>query len=264
MVIRALSLLPEACLGVAGSIVFAALVAAGSRAGRVAHRAALTGAALAVVSAILTLRADDQWLFAAYRVDLVSQIAKAAIGGGILMTALLGRRAGDPFSGARAVGPFFRLVAALALCVAASAADLLALWLAVETATAALLVVLAAEGRWSSVEKLVRRLVAGVLPSALLIGLGVVVMAGVAGSTRYEDLLGSLAIQYARPTFLVAATLAVWSLVARLVFVTVQLRAGQAAGQAVHGVPEISLVAGVMAAVLRLMALVGGIPLPHG
>jgi NADH:ubiquinone oxidoreductase subunit 2 (subunit N) len=258
VVTRALSLLPEACLAVAGAVAFVAMAVSGSRAGRIAGRIAVAGAVAAALAALATLTTDDEWMFGGYRVDIIAQSAKTVVAAGLVLAAMLARRTQDPWAGARTVGPFFRLVGALALCAAASSQDLLTTWLALETAMATLVITAAAEGRWDTGARLVRRLVGVVLPAALVIGLGVVTAAAAAGSTRYVDLAGAGPRDYAPHAFAAGIALVVLGILGRMAAVSWHLRASRVAAPAGQGLPEIALVAGSLAAAGRLMGLVLG------
>ena len=190
MVTRALSLAVEFCLLAANLVAFGALLAPGSRAGRVAFRAMVWGAVAALLASLATmvLRLDVVWLMDAWRVDAMSQAVKAVIMAGLLGSVLVTRQDSDEWHDARAVGPFFRLACASALAAAASAGDLIVLWIALDLGTAALVISVAVGGRWSAREMVVRRLVQSWLPSSVLMLLGVILLAAVAGATRFVDL----------------------------------------------------------------------------
>lgn len=191
---RGLALSVEVVVGVANVVAFGALLAHGSRAGRIAWRAMTWGGAAALVAALATLlmRTDDAWLMDAWRTEPGPQLVKALIVLGLLVSAEITRRYGDEWSTSRAAEPFFRLVCVAGLVAAASAADLLLLWIALDIATAALVLMVASVGRWSTREKTVRRMLAVWLPSSLVMLLGVILLAATGGSTRYEVLANTL------------------------------------------------------------------------
>jgi NADH:ubiquinone oxidoreductase subunit 2 (subunit N) len=212
---RAASLAVEACLGVAALVAFVALLAGSARAGRAARRAACWGAAAALVAALATITSDAVWFFEALRVDASTQAMKAVVAAGLLLSMLRRERAG--FAQSSAVGPFFALVCAAALALAASAGDLLVLWIALEIGSAALLIAVAAGGSWSTREALVRRLVSSWLPTSLVLLLGTVLLAAIAGATRFADLETLLPDLRREPVVVTGMVLIVGAIFARAV-----------------------------------------------
>lgn len=226
---RALSLSVELCLLVALLVAFGALLAPGSRAGRVAFRAMVWGAAAALLASVgtLVLRLDVVWLMDAWRVDLTTQVVKAVIMAGLLGSVLATRQDSDEWHNVRAVGPFFRLACALALTAVASAGDLIVLWLALDIATAALVLSVAVGGRWSAREKLVRRMVQSWLPASALMLLGVILLAAVSGATRLVDLEAVIPEMRRSPVVLLGVVLVLGSILVRAVrLVALMLPAG--------------------------------------
>ncbi len=190
MVMRWVAVLPELVLAVALALAFGATLLARGPAGLVSRAAWVGGAAGAFAAAVLTHGAADDFLFAAYRVDPYTQFVKAVVSAGALVAALAARGEGGSFVGARVTGPFLRLAALTTLIAAASAADLLVLWILLELVAVAHVAALATEGRWSANAALVRRAVAGWLPTALVLGLGVVLTGAEAETLRLPDLEG--------------------------------------------------------------------------
>jgi len=217
VVTRALSLSVEWCLLVADLVAFGALLVPGGRAGRVAFRAMVWGASTALMAALATavLRIDQVWLMDAWRVTVTTQLVKAVIMAGLLGSVLATREDSDEWHNVRAVGPFFRLMCATALAAAASAGDLVVLWLALDLGTAALVLAVAVGGRWSAREKAVRRIVQSWLPSSALMLLGVVLLAAAAGASRFVDLEGIVPALRDRPVVLFGLLLIVGSLAVR-------------------------------------------------
>ena len=215
---RYLSLAPELCLVVANLVGFAALLAQGARAGRVAHRALAWGSAAALVAVLATLIAgtDAVWLMEAWRADLRAQLFKAGILAGALVSVRVSR-GGEDWRVERATGPVFRLACVTGLFAGVGAGDLLVLWLAFDVATAALVLEIATAGRWSRREKLVRRMVAAWLPASLVMLLGFIMLSGMGGSTRLVDLELVLPAYRAEPAVLAGLTLAVGSVLVRAV-----------------------------------------------
>jgi formate hydrogenlyase subunit 3/multisubunit Na+/H+ antiporter MnhD subunit len=217
VVTRALSLAVEFCLLAASLVAFGALLVPGSRAGRVAFRAMVWGAAAALLASLATivLGLDVVWLMDAWRVDVTSQAVKAVITAGLLGSVLATRQDSDEWHHVRAVGPFFRLACATALAAAASAGDLLVLWLTLDLGTAALVMAVAVGGGWSARERVVRRLVQSWLPSSVLLLLGVILLGAVAGTTRFVDLEAILPELRASPVVQLGLALVLGSIVIR-------------------------------------------------
>jgi NADH:ubiquinone oxidoreductase subunit 2 (subunit N) len=162
------------------------LLAGGPRAARVSRQVTLAASMAALLLALLTLGTDAIWFFEALRITLLSQVIKGLVAA-VLLLGVMRPRPGDAFARSRTVDPFFRLVAATALCVAASAGDLIVLWLAVDTASLALIASVAAAGGWNTSGPAVRRMVGAWLPGSLLTALGAILVSALAGSTRFTD-----------------------------------------------------------------------------
>jgi len=190
VVMRWVAVLPELVLAVALALAFGAALLARGPAGLVSRAAWVGGAAGAFAAAVLTHGAADDFLFAAYRVDPYTQFVKAVVSAGSLIAAVAARGEGGAFVGARVTGPFLRLAALTTLVAAASAADLLVLWILLELVAVAHVAALATEGRWSANAALVWRAVGGWLPTALVLGLGVVLTGAEAETLRLPDLEG--------------------------------------------------------------------------
>ncbi len=190
MVTRWVGVLPELVLAVALVLAFGAALRARAPAGRVARLAWVGGAAGSLAAAVAAHGVADDFLFAAYRVDPYTQFIKAVVSAGALVAALAARGEGGAHVDARVTGPFLRLAALTTLIAAASAADLLILWVLLELVAVAHIAALATEGRWSVNAALVRRSVAGWLPTALVLGLGVVLTGAEAETLRLPDLEG--------------------------------------------------------------------------
>lgn len=214
---RALSLAVEMCLATALLVAFGALLTAGSRAGRVAFQAMVWGAALALALALgtMAMRLDEVWLMDAWHVDVMTQGVKAVIMAGLLLSIVTTRQDSGEWRNVRAVGPFFRLFCAAALVAAASAADLVVLWITLDIGTAALVLSVALGGRWSTRERVVRRLVQSWLPSSVVLLLGVILLAAFAGATRYVDLEGILPELRGSPVVMLGLTLVIGSILVR-------------------------------------------------
>lgn len=192
MVTRALALLPELVLAVAMVPAFAAVLSGGAHAGRLARGAWVAGAAGALAAAVASIAVADDFFFSAYRVDAFSQLVKALVLVGALAAAMRSRADDGAWGDARATGPLLRLLAVSTFVAAASAADLLLLWVLFEVAAVAHLVTVATEGRWSLHEGQVRRLVATWLPTAVIFALGCVMAGAEAETTRFDELEGAL------------------------------------------------------------------------
>lgn len=182
---REASLAVEACLALAAGVAFFAMLIGGPRAGPLARRAMLVGAIAAFIAALLTLTSDAVWFFESLRVDLVTQLLKALIALGLAVLAVR-RPAAD--IAPRAVLPFFIIIAAFGLCLAAGAGDLLVLWIALDIASAAIVLAVATGGSAERSAGEVRRLLAAWLPWSLVMLLGIVMTAAIAGTTRLTDL----------------------------------------------------------------------------
>jgi NADH-quinone oxidoreductase subunit N len=207
---REASLAVELCLGAAAAASFAAMLMRSPRAGTIAWRAMLLGGIAAAIAAVLTFRIDAVWFFEALRVDTMTQALKGLIAVGVVVTAAR-RPSADP----RAVVPFFALVAALGLSLAAGAGDLVVLWIALDIASAALVLAVATGGRAQERAVEVRRLLGAWLPMSLLMLLGIIMTAGIAGSTRLTDLETILPSMRGVPVALVGVVLIALSIVIR-------------------------------------------------
>lgn len=188
MVGRAAALLPELALLLALGLSFLALLGGTARAGRLARAAWAFGATAALVAAIATVGRADDFLFGAYRVDAFSQLIKAMVMCGALAAAYAARHEHD----ARVTGPFLRLASVTALVAAASAADLVLLWILLELSTLAHVIVVASEGRRSDNERELRSLVAAWLPTSVVFALGAVIAGAEAETTRFAEIEGLL------------------------------------------------------------------------
>jgi len=215
-VTRYLSLSGEMVLAAANMVAFVALLLPGGRGGRAAHRALTWGAAAALLAvlATLVLKLDAVWLMEAWRAEPAAQAFKAVILAGALVSVRESRHSED-WRVERATGPVFRLVCVSGLVVAAGAGDLLVLWLAIDVATAALVLEIATAGRWSRRERLVRRMMTAWLPSSLVMLLGIIVLAGLGGSTRLVDLELVLPALRGEPAVAVAIALVAVSVLVR-------------------------------------------------
>lgn len=185
---RLLILAPEIVLSLAVVAALAALLTAGARAGRVAGYAVVGGTAGTIAAAILTRDSADAFLFAAYRIDPLSQLLKAVIGLGSLVAA---RGSGDDrWAAMRTTSPFFHLCATLALVMCCSIVSVLALPLAAWLAVTGTMLVAATVGRWSVLEKTVRRALASWLGMFALTLVGAIVLAA-AGGVRLDHLVSA-------------------------------------------------------------------------
>ena len=183
---RVLSLGVELALAAATGGAFIGLLSGGPRAARLSRLVVLAGSTLALLAAVLTLGADESWFFDGIRISGASQAFKAVICAVLLLSVVRPRR-GDAFARARTVDPFFRLIAAAALALAASAGDLLVLWLALDIASIAVIAAIATAGGWSARESVVRVLVVTWLPASLVTMLGAIMLAAAAGGTHFEN-----------------------------------------------------------------------------
>lgn len=195
---RAVSLLPELVVVLGLAFAFGALLAGIPRAGRVARTALRVTALAGLLAAVLTRNMVDEYLFLAYRIDSFSQYAKALV----FSAALLPLVAAPGFSehdDARFGAPFFSLVATAGAVAAASAADLLLLWLVLEAVGVAFVLTAAAEGEWRARERLMEgELVRWLVPSMLMM-LGIVMVGALAGTTRFTDLTDLISDVQAEP-----------------------------------------------------------------
>lgn len=212
VIAREASLVVEACLVLAAGVAFVAMLMGGPRAGPLARRAMLIGSVAAFIAALLTLASDAVWFFEALRVDLFTQVLKALIALGLIV---LAARRPAPDVAPRAVLPFFVLVAALGLCLAAGAGDLLVLWIALDIASAAIVLAVATGGSAERSAGEVRRLLAAWLPWSLVMLLGIILTAAIAGTTRLTDLETIMPTLHALPIAVTGVALICLSIVLR-------------------------------------------------
>jgi NADH:ubiquinone oxidoreductase subunit 2 (subunit N) len=144
----------------------------------------LGGAAASLAAALASLGAAEDFLFAAYRIDGLSQAAKACVGGGLVLAAL----AGGADDQRPATGLFLAL-AALALEVAVSAMDLIAVVAALATAFLSLVFTATLAPDRGGMRRPLRRLVGCTLAPLGVLSAGAALLAASAG----EDSLSRLA-----------------------------------------------------------------------
>lgn len=184
---RFVALAPEIVLGVGLAVSCVSLLRGGHRAGRMARLALLAAALGALVAALLTRNVVDEFLFLAYRIDAFSQYSKALVLGAVLLAAVAGGTK-PPWHDERVGAPFFGMVAAAGAVAAASATDLVLLWLSLEAVGVAFVLTAAAEGEWSSRAAAIHDELMRWLAPSLLVMLGLVLVAALAGTTRFTDL----------------------------------------------------------------------------
>lgn len=172
---RALALAPELVLVLGAALLFASAVLGG--ASRISSQLVLgvTGT-LAMAAAGVTSGLSDDFLFATYRVDLLSQAAKACVGVGLLLAA--SRKEDWPDQGELAL---FLALAALALCAAASTLDLVAQLAEVAAALVSLLVAAALAPDVGGIRRPMRRLMGAAAAPICMIAVGTVLLVGATG-----------------------------------------------------------------------------------
>jgi NADH:ubiquinone oxidoreductase subunit 2 (subunit N) len=213
---RALTLGVEAALALSTGAAFAGLLSGGPRAARLSRLVTITGAALALLLALLTTGSDTVWLFEALRVNALTQSIKAVVALALLLS-VLRPRPGDAYARSRTVDPFFRLVAATALCVAASAGDLLVLWIALDIASLAAIVAVATAGGWNASGPAVRSMLRAWLPASLATALGAILLGALAGATRFTDIGTAWHEISAEPVLFIGIALMVVGIAARVI-----------------------------------------------
>lgn len=182
-------LLPELLLALALALMALAALAGGPRRGRWSRRFVTAGllGSLGAASWTLATGASDDFLFAAYRIDGFSQLAKALVAALVLLANLAGRGDDGQWADARGDSPLFAGLTAMGLTMTASAADLVVLLLTLEVAGLAFVGHVAAGGRRAGAESPARRVLIPRLAATALMFTGVVLLAGIAGSTRFDD-----------------------------------------------------------------------------
>ncbi len=191
MVSRFAPVLGELCLLAALAVAFAAMLVTGPRAGRVARAAVFSGCAAALVAAVVTRHGGREFLFLAYRVDALSQLAKVSV----LLGALLAASASyeeSRFAGLRTTSPFFLLATTMALVLAVSTVDLLALPLVLCLAAFAAIVLASSVGSWAALAKVVRRALSGWLGAAGASLVGAIIVGAAAETTRLAPMRWAL------------------------------------------------------------------------
>jgi formate hydrogenlyase subunit 3/multisubunit Na+/H+ antiporter MnhD subunit len=134
----------------------------------------------------------------------------------LLVSVRISERTGRDWPEARVTGPLFRLACASGLIAATSSGDLLVSWIALDIATAAMILEVATAGRWSQRELAVRRMVSTWLPTSLLLLLAVILLAGMGGATRYVELEVTLPEYAASPAVIAGVALAAGSILVRV------------------------------------------------
>lgn len=259
---RALVLAPEIALASATAVSFAALLGAGPRSGRLSRFALLLGCAVALVAAVLTRNAGDEFLFRVYRIDPLSQLAKVAVLLGALVAATTAQGE-DRWAAMRVTSPFFHLCVTLALVATMSIVDLIAAPLAWWCAAVSAVLLAASVGRWSVLEKVVRRSLAGFLGVSALTFTGALIAAAAGASTRLDTLRAAQDIPAPGALslgLLLWSAVAVW-LLAVAPFQLQRLADDPSGSRAAPVLASTALVAAGGLALLRAVSLaMGGLP----
>jgi NADH-quinone oxidoreductase subunit N len=206
---RVVGLAPEVAL-VLTAITLFVMMPGGSR--RAPLVVVVVGGVVALAAAVATLGVGDEFLYVAYRVDAFSQAAKAVVLAGMLLAVGVGGAAARPEP--LAEDYFFLVAAALGLSAAASLADTLALFLALEIASAAM-VALAGLGSLADGHRGCGRLVRTSLAPSALGALGLALLTGATGATRLADVTAALAGDAPQPAALAGAALVLAGLLVR-------------------------------------------------
>ena len=188
---RWLALFPEAALAVTALLIFAALMTERQRTWR-ARAAAFTGGFLVLAASLLTLGRSEEFFWATYRVDTFSQLVKAAVAAGFLLSAAIVKDGEGQREDARAEIFFFLLTSAAGLVALSSAVELVSLYLSLEIASFSLFVLVPLRDRFElGREAALKFLVVGLAASAVtLFGLSLVV--GYTGTTRIDEIAAQL------------------------------------------------------------------------
>ncbi len=206
---RLVALAPELVLALTALALFAMMPGQGRRAPLIVTAA---GGMAALAAALATLGVADEFLYTAYRVDAFSQAVKVVVLAGLVLASLVGGRAARPQP--LAEDGFFLVVAALGLVAAASLADTLGLFLALEISSAAM-VVLAGLGSLANGHRGWGRLLRTSLAPTALGALGLALLTGATGATRLADITAALTADAAQPAALAGATLVLAGLLVR-------------------------------------------------
>lgn len=200
--------LPELAVLLGALLVF--VLSTGGCGARATRYAALAGALLALAAALFSLRygpTGEPFWPGIYRVDLFSQLLKAGLALGLVLTLLLTGELATVRPGGRIDLPFFLLLATVGMMLLASATELLTLYVALELSAYSLYAAVALHREVApGDESGVRYVLMGAAASAVtLYGLSLVF--GAVGSTYLADVTAALA--GGRPLILVVGLLLV-------------------------------------------------------
>lgn len=164
----------------------------------------VVGGIAALAAAIGTIGVSDEFLYLAYRVDAYSQVAKAIVMAGLVLASTARGATGHPEPAAE--DQFFLAVAALGLVAAASLVDVLALFLALEITSVAMLA-LAGLGSLADGHRGWGRLTRTSLTPSALGALGLALLVGATGATRLADITSAVGADAAQPAAFAGAAL---------------------------------------------------------
>ena len=255
---RVLALAPELLLAGGVTVGYACLLAGGPIAGRLSRFTLLLALAGALAASVLFRAQGDELLFGVYRIDALSQLGKCAMLLGCLVAAL-NAWGEDRWAAMRVTSPFFHGAAALCLVLTASTVDLLVAPLTWWMAGVAAVLLASSVGRWSVLERIVRRSLGGLMAVTALTLTGVLLTAAASHGTRLDALRAAGEPKLAAHAIGLAlwASMALWMIAAA----PVQLRRLASDATSSRAAPIIAGTAMIAAGgliVVRALALAAG------
>ena len=256
---RWLAVLPEAMVAAVGVLIFVALLS-DKRRERWACKAACHGAPFMVAACLLSLGQNAELLWFTYRVDAFSQLVKLAVAGGFWASVFVVRDGVGQRDDARGEIFFFLLTATFGLMVAASAVEALALYVALEIASASLFVLVPLRERFALGKEAGLKFVFVGLTASVVMLYGLSILIGLTGTTKLDEMAAVLPTLASRPAALFGLGLFLSGFLFKLALFPYHFWAPDVYEGASHGVGAYVATASKVAAVAilaRLLALTG-------
>lgn len=262
---RALALLPEAALVLAGLLIFAGLMAAPERRLARSRAAARLGGVLLVAACLVSLNGMAEIFWLTYRVDAFSQLVKLAVAVGFLVAVFIVRDGAGQRDDVRGEIFFFLLTSTAGLMVMASAVEALALYLALEIASFSLFVLVPLRERFAAGQEAGLKFIVVGLSASVVTLYGLSLLIGLTGTTRLHEMALQLPVYAGNPAALFGLGLFVSGFLFKLALFPFHFWAPDVYEGASHGVASFVATASKVAAVavlarlLALMELSGGL-----
>jgi len=167
-------------------------------------------AALTLVASLICLKSEGKLFYAAYQVDLFSQVFKVLIALATLIILIFSDRSGDLQEECRSEYYLFLFMSVLGLMMLVSSVELLSIFVSLELSSFAVYIMVPmrnnATASGSQVEAGVKYLLFGVMATGLML-FGMSYMYGLTGSTHLPVIAEKLSHMYSQPAAIVAIVL---------------------------------------------------------